>query len=153
MRDGFVVDVVPPVRMDGAIVSSTAHPQSSSRGDVESAATALAGLTASGGVWSTAQAWSALGFPTINSRSRKSASFPARRDLRDVGRDGGGTFQSGSITRRRRLSVVGNEYSSLSSQTTPGSCTAEDVEVAFVKRFARRDRLSRSPRSSRTDRA
>lgn len=135
-RDGFVVDVVTPIEIDGAVVSSTRIRNLLLAGDVE-AATRLLGRPYSirGRVVHGARRGRALGFPTIN------LALPAERLLPRDGiyamwaEMGEGRFKAAASLGVRPTFGGGERVLEAYLLDYSGELYGEDVEVAFVKRL------------------
>ena len=135
-RDGFVVDVVTPIQIDGAIVSSTRIRNLLLAGDVEAAARLLGRpYSIRGRVVHGAKRGRALGFPTINLGLPKERLLPRDGIHAMWAEMGEGRFKAAASLgvrptfggRERVLEAYLLDYS--------GELYGEDVEVAFVKRL------------------
>jgi riboflavin kinase/FMN adenylyltransferase len=136
-RDGFSVDIVTPIQMDGAIISSTRIRNLLLAGDVEASARLLGRpYSLRGRVVHGAKRGRALGFPTIN------LALPSQRLLPRDGiyavwaEMGEGRFKAAaSLGVRPTFGGGGERILEAYLLDFSGDVYGEEVEVAFVKRL------------------
>jgi riboflavin kinase/FMN adenylyltransferase len=135
-RDGFVVDVVTPIEIDGAIVSSTRIRNLLLAGGVEAAARLLGRpFSVRGRVVHGAKRGRALGFPTIN------LALPTQRLLPRDGiyavwaEMGEGRFKAAATLGVRPTFGGGERVLEAYLLDFSGELYGDEVEVAFVKRL------------------
>jgi len=135
-RDGFVVDVVTPIEVDGAIVSSTRIRNLLLAGDVETA-TRLLGRPYSvrGRVVHGAKRGRALGFPTINLALPKERLLPRDGIYAMWAEMGEGRFKAAAALGVRPTVGGGERVLEAYLLDYSGELYGEEVEVAFVKRL------------------
>jgi riboflavin kinase / FMN adenylyltransferase len=135
-RDGFTVDVVTPIQMDGAIVSSTRIRNLLLGGDVESAARLLGRpYTLRGRVVHGAKRGRALGFPTINLALPKERLLPRDGIYAMWAELGEGRFKAAASLGIRPTFGGGERVLEAYLLDFSGEVYGEEVEVAFVKRL------------------
>jgi riboflavin kinase/FMN adenylyltransferase len=135
-RDGFTVDVVTPIQMNGAIVSSTRIRNLLLGGDVESAARLLGGpYTLRGRVVHGAKRGRALGFPTINLALPKERLLPRDGIYAMWAELGEGRFKAAASLGVRPTFGGGERVLEAYLVDFSGELYGEEVEVAFVKRL------------------
>ena len=140
-RDGFTVDVVTPIEIDGAIVSSTRIRNLLLAGDVEAAARLLGrAYTLRGGVVHGAKRGRALGFPTINLALPKARLLPRDGIYAMWAEMGEGRFKAAASLGVRPTFGGGERILEAYLLDFSGDVYGEEVEVAFVKRL--RDEIS-----------
>lgn len=135
-RDGFVVDVVTPIEIDGAIVSSTRIRNLLLSGNVE-AASRLLGRPYSirGRVVHGAKRGRALGFPTINLALPKERLLPRDGIYAVWAEMGEGRFKAAASLGVRPTFGGGERVLEAYLLDFSGEIYGEEVEVAFVKRL------------------
>jgi riboflavin kinase / FMN adenylyltransferase len=135
-RDGFTVDVVTPIEIEGAIVSSTRIRNLLLAGDVESA-TRLLGrpYTLRGRVVHGAKRGRALGFPTINLALPKERLLPRDGIYAVWAEMGEGRFKAAASLGVRPTFGGGERVLEAYLLDFSGELYGEEVEVAFVKRL------------------
>ena len=135
-RDGFVVDVVTPVEIDGAIVSSTRIRNLLLAGDVEAAARLL-GHTYSirGRVMHGGKRGRALGFPTINLALPRERLLPRDGIYAVWAEMGEGRFKAAATLGVRPTFGGGERLLEAYLLDFSGDVYGDEVEVAFVKRL------------------
>jgi riboflavin kinase / FMN adenylyltransferase len=135
-RDGFEVDVVTPVEMDGAIVSSTRIRNLLLAGDVEAAARLLGRpYSVRGRVVHGAKRGRALGFPTINLSLPKQRLLPRDGIYAMWAEMGEGRFKAAASLGVRPTFGGGDRVLEAYLLDFSGELYGEEVEVAFVKRL------------------
>jgi riboflavin kinase/FMN adenylyltransferase len=135
-RDGFAVDVVTPIEIDGAIVSSTRIRNLLLAGDVE-AATRLLGrpYRVRGRVVHGAKRGRALGFPTINLALPKERLLPRDGIYAVWAEMGEGRFKAAASLGVRPTFGGGDRLLEAYLLDFSGELYGEEVEVAFVERL------------------
>jgi len=135
-RDGFVVDVVSPIQVDGAIVSSTRIRNVLLAGDVEAAARLLGRpYNIRGRVVHGAKRGRALGFPTINLALPKERLLPRDGIYAVWAEMGEGRFKAAASLGVRPTFGAGERVLEAYLLDFSGDLYGEEVEVAFVKRL------------------
>ena len=136
-RDGFTVDVVTPIEIDGAIVSSTRIRNLLLAGDVEAAARLLGRpYSIRGRVVHGARRGRALGFPTINLALPKERLLPRDGIYAMWAEMGEGRFKAAaSLGVRPTFGRGGERVLEAFLLDFSGDVYGEEVEVAFVKRL------------------
>ena len=135
-RDGFVVDVVSPIQVDGAIVSSTRIRNVLLAGDVEAAARLLGRpYNIRGRVVHGAKRGRALGFPTINLALPKERLLPRDGIYAVWAEMGEGRFKAAASLGVRPTFGAGERVLEAYLLDFSGDVYGEEVEVAFVKRL------------------
>jgi riboflavin kinase/FMN adenylyltransferase len=135
-RDGFSVDVVTPIQMDGAIVSSTRIRNLLLAGDVESAARLLGRpYTLRGRVVHGAKRGRALGFPTINLALPKERLLPRDGIYAVWAEMGEGRFKAAASLGVRPTFGGGERILEAYLLDFSGEVYGEEVEVGFVRRL------------------
>jgi riboflavin kinase/FMN adenylyltransferase len=135
-RDGFVVDVVKPIDIDGAIVSSTRIRNLLLAGDVEAAARLLGRpYSVRGRVVHGAKRGRALGFPTINLALPKERLLPRDGIYAMWAEMGEGRFKAAASLGVRPTFGGGERVLEAYLLDYSGELYGEEVEVAFVKRL------------------
>jgi riboflavin kinase / FMN adenylyltransferase len=135
-RDGFVVDVVSPVQIDGAVVSSTRIRNLLLSGDVEAAARLLGRpYSIRGRVVHGAKRGRALGFPTINLALSKERLLPRDGIYAVWAEMGEGRFKAAASLGVRPTFGGGERVLEAYLLDFSGEVYGEEVEVAFVKRL------------------
>src|SRR5437660_8878611 len=135
-RIGFVVDVVSPIEVDGAIVSSTRIRNLLLAGDVEAAARLLGRpYSLRGRVVHGAKRGRALGFPTINLALPKERLLPRDGIYAMWAEMGEGRFKAAASLGVRPTFGGGERVLEAYLLNYSGELYGEDVEVAFVKRL------------------
>jgi riboflavin kinase / FMN adenylyltransferase len=135
-RDGFVVDVVKPVEIDGAIASSTRIRNLLLAGDVEAAARLLGrAYSVRGRVVHGAKRGRALGFPTINLALPKERLLPRDGIYAMWAEMGEGRFKAAASLGVRPTFGGGERVLEAYLLDFSGDVYGEEVEVAFVKRL------------------
>ena len=140
-RDGFVVDVVTPVEIDGEIVSSTRIRNLLLAGEVERAARLLGrpygvrGLVVHG-----AKRGRALGFPTINLALPRERLLPRDGIYAMWAEMGEGRFKAAASLGVRPTFGGGERVLEAYLLDFTGELYGEEVEVTFIKRL--RDELA-----------
>src|SRR5439155_4973747 len=135
-RDGFVVDVVTPIEIDGAIVSSTRIRNLLLAGDVEAAAHLLGrpygvrGLVVHG-----AKRGRALGFPTINLALPRERLLPRDGIYAMWAEMGEGRFKAAASLGVRPTFGGGERVLEAYLLDFSGELYGEEVEVSFIKRL------------------
>ena len=135
-RDGFAVDVVTPVQLDGSVVSATRIRNLLLAGDVESAARLLGrSFAIRARVVHGAKRGRALGFPTIN------VALPTERLLPRDGiyavwaEMGEGRFKAAATLGARPAFGGGERVLEAYLLDFSGDVYGDEVEVAFMKRL------------------
>ena len=135
-RDGFAVDVVSPIQLDGEIVSSTRIRNLLLAGDVESAERLLGrGYSLRGRVVHGDKRGRALGFPTINLGLPKSRLLPRDGIYAVWAEMGEGRFKAAASLGVRPTFGGGERVLEAYLLDFSGEVYGEEVEVAFVKRL------------------
>ncbi|TMC70545.1 MAG: bifunctional riboflavin kinase/FAD synthetase [Chloroflexi bacterium] len=135
-RDGFVVDVVTPIVIDGAIVSSTRIRNLLLAGDVEAAARLLGRpYSVRGRVVHGAKRGRALGFPTINLALPKERLLPRDGIYAMWAEMGERRFKAAASLGVRPTFGGGERVLEAYLLDYTGELYGEEVEVAFVKRL------------------
>ena len=135
-RDGFVVDVVSPIQVDRAIVSSTRIRNVLLAGDVEAAARLLGRpYNIRGRVVHGAKRGRALGFPTINLALPKERLLPRDGIYAVWAEMGEGRFKAAASLGVRPTFGAGERVLEAYLLDFSGDVYGEEVEVAFVKRL------------------
>jgi len=135
-RDGFVVDVVTPIEIDGAIVSSTRIRNLLLSGEVERAARLLGrpygvrGLVVHG-----AKRGRALGFPTINLALPRERLLPRDGIYAMWAEMGEGRFKAAASLGVRPTFGGGERVLEAYLLDFAGELYGEEVEVSFIKRL------------------
>jgi riboflavin kinase / FMN adenylyltransferase len=135
-RDGFEVDVVTPVEVDGAIVSSTRIRNLLLAGDVDAAARLLGrpfGIR--GRVMHGAKRGRALGFPTINLALPKERLLPRDGIYAVWAEMGEGRFKAAATLGARPAFGGGERVLEAYLLDFSGDVYGDEVEVTFVKRL------------------
>jgi riboflavin kinase/FMN adenylyltransferase len=144
-RDGFVVDVMKPIEIDGAIVSSTRIRNLLLAGDVETAARLLGRpYSIRGRVVHGAKRGRALGFPTINLQLPQARLLPRDGIYAVWAEMGEGRFRAAASLGVRPTFGGGERVLEAYILDFSGELYGEEVEVAFVKRL-RDERAFASP--------
>jgi riboflavin kinase/FMN adenylyltransferase len=140
-RDGFAVDVVTPIEIDGAIVSSTRIRNLLLAGDVGEAARLLGRpYRIRGRVVQGAKRGRALGFPTINLALPKERLLPRDGIYAMWAEMGEGRFKAAASLGVRPTFGGGERVLEAYLLDFSGEIYGEEVEGAFVKRL--RDELA-----------
>ncbi|HYV22913.1 MAG TPA: bifunctional riboflavin kinase/FAD synthetase [Candidatus Bathyarchaeia archaeon] len=135
-RDGFVVDVVSPIQIDGAVVSSTRVRNVLLGGDVEAAARLLGrSYGIRGRVVHGAKRGRALGFPTINLALPKERLLPRDGIYAMWAEMGEERFKAAASLGVRPTFGAGERVLEAFLLDFSGDVYGEEVEVAFVKRL------------------
>jgi riboflavin kinase/FMN adenylyltransferase len=135
-RDGFTVDVVTPIEIDGAVVSSTRIRNLLLAGDVEAAARLLGRpYSVRGRVVHGAKRGRALGFPTINLALPKERLLPRDGIYAMWAEMGEGRFKAAASLGVRPTFGGGERVLEAFLLDFSGDVYGEEVEVAFVKRL------------------
>jgi riboflavin kinase / FMN adenylyltransferase len=135
-RDGFTVDVVTPIQMEGAIVSSTRIRNLLLAGDVEAAARLLGRpYSLRGHVVHGAKRGRALGFPTINLALPKERLLPRDGIYAVWAEMGEGRFKAAASLGVRPTFGGGERMLEAYLLDFSGDVYGEEVEIAFVKRL------------------
>jgi riboflavin kinase/FMN adenylyltransferase len=135
-RDGFEVDVVTPLQIDGAIVSSTRIRNLLLAGDVTAAARLLGRPFAiRGRVIHGAKRGRALGFPTINLALPKERLLPRDGIYAVWAEMGEGRFKAAATLGIRPAFGGGERVLEAYLLDFSGDVYGDEVEVAFVKRL------------------
>ncbi|MEK6206160.1 MAG: bifunctional riboflavin kinase/FAD synthetase [Chloroflexota bacterium] len=135
-RDGFTVDVVTPMKIDGAIVSSTRIRNLLLAGDVEAAARLVGRpYTLRGRVVHGAKRGRSLGFPTINLALPKERLLPRDGIYAMWAEMGEGRFKAAASLGVRPTFGGGERVLEAYLLDFSGEIYGEEVEVAFVKRL------------------
>jgi riboflavin kinase/FMN adenylyltransferase len=135
-RDGFEVDVVTPVEVDGAIVSSTRIRNLLLAGDVEAAARLLGRpFSVRGRVMHGAKRGRALGFPTINLALPQTRLLPRDGIYAVWAEMGEGRFKAAATLGVRPAFGGGERVLEAYLLDFSGDVFGDEVEVAFVKRL------------------
>jgi riboflavin kinase/FMN adenylyltransferase len=135
-RDGFTVDVVTPIEIDGKIVSSTRIRNLLLAGDVEAAARLLGRpYTLRGRVVHGAKRGRALGFPTINLALPKGRLLPRDGIYAMWAEMGEGQFKAAASLGVRPTFGGGDRVLEAYLLDFSGDVYGEEVEVSFVKRL------------------
>jgi riboflavin kinase / FMN adenylyltransferase len=135
-RDGFVVDVVTPIEIDGEIVSSTRIRNLLLAGDVERAARLLGrpyGIR--GRVVHGAKRGRALGFPTINLALPPERLLPRDGIYAMWAEMGEGRFKAAASLGVRPTFGGGDRVLEAFLLDFSGELYGEEVEVSFIKRL------------------
>jgi riboflavin kinase/FMN adenylyltransferase len=135
-RDGFEVDVVTPVEVDGAIVSSTRIRNLLLAGDVDAAAKLLGrpfGIR--GRVMHGAKRGRALGFPTINLALPKERLLPRDGIYAVWAEMGEGRFKAAATLGVRPAFGGGERVLEAYLLDFSGDMYGDDVDIAFVRRL------------------
>ena len=136
-RDGFVADVVAPIKLDGAVISSTRIRNLLLAGDVEAAARLLGRpYNVRGRVVHGAKRGRALGFPTVN-LALPTERLPPRDGIYAVWAEmGEGRFKAAAtLGVRPTFESGGSRILEAYLLDFSGELYGEEVEVAFVKRL------------------
>jgi len=135
-RDGFTVDVVTPIEVDGAIVSSTRIRNLLLAGDVEAAARLLGRpYTLRGRVVHGAKRGRSLGFPTINLALPKERLLPRDGIYAMWAEMGEGRFKAAASLGVRPTFGGGERVLEAYLLDFSGEIYGEEVEVAFMRRL------------------
>jgi riboflavin kinase/FMN adenylyltransferase len=135
-RDGFTVDVVTPIEIDGAVVSSTRIRNLLLAGDVEAAARLLGRpYSVRGRVVHGAKRGRALGFPTINLALPKERLLPRDGIYAMWAEMGEGRFKAAASLGVRPTFGGGERVLEAFLLDFSGDVYGEEVGVAFVKRL------------------
>jgi riboflavin kinase/FMN adenylyltransferase len=135
-RDGFSVDVMAPIEIDGAVVSSTRIRNLLLAGDVEAAARLLGRpYSIRGRVVHGAKRGRALGFPTINLALPKERLLPRDGIYAMWAEMGEGRFKAAASLGVRPTFGGGERVLEAFLLDFSGDLYGEEVEVAFVKRL------------------
>lgn len=135
-REGFTVDVVTPIEIDGAIVSSTRIRNLLLAGDVERAARLLGRpYSVRGQVVHGDKRGRALGFPTINLGLPKERLLPRDGIYAVWAEMGEGRFKAAASLGVRPTFGGGERVLEAYLLDFSGEIYGEEVEVAFVKRL------------------
>jgi riboflavin kinase/FMN adenylyltransferase len=135
-RDGFVVDVVTPVEIDGSIVSSTRIRNLLLAGDVGAAARLLGRpYSLRGRVVHGAKRGRSLGFPTINLALPRERLLPRDGIYAMWAEMGEGRFNAAASLGVRPTFGGGERVLEAYLLDFSGDVYGEEVEVAFVKRL------------------
>jgi riboflavin kinase/FMN adenylyltransferase len=135
-KDGFVVDVMAPIEIDGTIVSSTRIRNLLLAGDVEAAARLLGRpYSVRGRVVHGAKRGRALGFPTINLALPKEHLLPRDGIYAVWAEMGEGRFKAAASLGVRPTFGGGERVLEAYLLDFSGELYGEEVEVAFVKRL------------------
>jgi riboflavin kinase/FMN adenylyltransferase len=135
-RDGFEVDVVTPLEIDGATVSSTRIRNLLLAGDVEAAARLLGrSFGIRGRVVHGVKRGRALGFPTINVALPKERLLPRDGIYAVWAEMGEGRFKAAATLGARPAFGGGERVLEAYLLDLSGDVYGEEVEVAFVKRL------------------
>jgi riboflavin kinase/FMN adenylyltransferase len=135
-RDGFVVDVVTPIEIDGAIVSSTRIRNLLLAGDVEAAARLLGRpYRVRGRVMHGAKRGRALGFPTINLALPKERLLPRDGIYAVWAEMGEGRFKAAATLGVRPTFGGGERVLEAYLLDFSGEVYGDEVEIAFMKRL------------------
>jgi riboflavin kinase/FMN adenylyltransferase len=135
-RDGFEVDVVTPVEVDGAIVSSTRIRNLLLAGDVDAAAKLLGrpfGIR--GRVMHGAKRGRALGFPTINLALPKERLLPRDGIYAVWAEMGEGRFKAAATLGVRPAFGGGERVLEAYLLDFSGDMYGDDVDIVFVRRL------------------
>jgi riboflavin kinase/FMN adenylyltransferase len=140
-RNGFVIDVVSPIEIEGAIVSSTRIRNLLLAGDVQAAARLLGRpYSIRGRVVHGAKRGRALGFPTINLALPKERLLPRDGIYAMWAEMGEGRFKAAASLGVRPTFGGGERVLEAYLLDFSGEVYGEEVEVSFVKRL--RDELA-----------
>jgi riboflavin kinase / FMN adenylyltransferase len=136
-RDGFAVDVVSPIEIDGAIVSSTRIRNLLLAGNVETAARLLGRpYSVRGRVVDGAKRGRALGFPTVNLALPTERLLPRDGIYAVWAEMGEGRFKAAAtLGVRPTYGGGGSRLLEAYLLDFSGELYGEEVEVAFVKRL------------------
>ena len=136
-RDGFMVDVVTPIAIEGTIVSSTRIRNLLLAGDVEAASRLLGRpYSVRGRVVHGARRGRALGFPTINLAPPKDRLLPRDGIYAMWAEMGEGRFKAAaSLGVRPTFGGGGERVLEAYLLDFSGEVYGEEVEVSFVKRL------------------
>jgi riboflavin kinase/FMN adenylyltransferase len=135
-RDGFVVDVLKPIEMEGPIVSSTRVRNLLLAGDVEAAARLLGRpYRIRGRVVHGAKRGRALGFPTVNLALPTERLLPRDGIYAMWAEMGEGRFKAAASLGVRPTFGGGERVLEAYLLDFSGEIYGEEVEVAFVKRL------------------
>ena len=136
-RDGFVADVVAPIKLDGAVISSTRIRNLLLAGDVEAAARLLGRpYNVRGSVVHGAKRGRALGFPTVNLALPTERLLPRDGIYAVWAEMGEGRFKAAAtLGVRPTFESGGSRILEAYLLDFSGELYGEEVEVAFVKRL------------------
>jgi riboflavin kinase/FMN adenylyltransferase len=135
-RDGFAVDVMTPVEIDGAIVSATSIRNLLLAGDVAAAARLLGRpFSLRGRVMHGAKRGRALGFPTINLALPKERLLPRDGIYAVWAEMGEGRFKAAATLGVRPTFGGGERVLEAYLLDFSGEVYGDEVEVAFMKRL------------------
>jgi riboflavin kinase / FMN adenylyltransferase len=135
-RNGFAVDVVTPVAVDGAIVSSTRIRNLLLAGDVEAAARLLGRpFGVRGRVMHGAKRGRALGFPTINLALPKERLLPRDGIYAVWAEMGEGRFKAAATLGVRPAFGGGERVLEAYLLDFSGDMYVDEVDIAFMKRL------------------
>jgi riboflavin kinase / FMN adenylyltransferase len=135
-RDGFVVEVVQPIKIDGEIVSSTRIRNLLLAGDVEKAARLLGRpYVVRGRVVHGAKRGRALGFPTINLALPPERLLPRDGIYAMWAEMGEGRFKAAASLGVRPTFGGGERVLEAFLLDFSGELYGEEVEVSFIKRL------------------
>jgi len=136
-RDGFVADVVAPIKLDGAVISSTRIRNLLLAGDVEAAARLLGRpYNVRGRVVHGAKRGRALGFPTVNLALPTERLLPRDGIYAVWAEMGEGRFKAAAtLGVRPTFESGGSRILEAYLLDFSGELYGEEVEVAFVKRL------------------
>src|SRR4029079_5935915 len=135
-RDGFAIDVMTPVQLDGSIVSATRIRNLLLAGDVESAARLLGRpYSVRGRVMHGAKRGRALGFPTINLALPNERLLPRDGIYAVWAEMGEGRFKAAATLGVRPTMGGGERVLEAYLLDVTGEIYADEVEVAFMKRL------------------
>ena len=135
-RDGFVVEVVQPIKIDGEIVSSTRIRNLLLAGDVEKAARLLGRpYRVRGRVVHGAKRGRALGFPTINLALPPERLLPRDGIYAMWAEMGEGRFKAAASLGVRPTFGGGERVLEAFLLDFSGELYGEEVEVSFIKRL------------------
>jgi len=135
-RDGFAIDVMTPVQLDGSIVSATRIRNLLLAGDVESAARLLGRpYSVRGRVMHGAKRGRALGFPTINLALPNERLLPRDGIYAVWAEMGEGRFKAAATLGVRPTMGGGERLLEAYLLDVTGEIYADEVEVAFMKRL------------------
>jgi riboflavin kinase/FMN adenylyltransferase len=140
-REGFTVDVMPPIKLEGEVVSSTRIRNLLLAGDVEAAERLLGRpYDVRGRVVHGAKRGRALGFPTINLALPKERLLPRDGIYAMWAEMGEGRFKAAASLGVRPTFGGGERVLEAYLLDFTGEVYGEEVEVTFVKRL--RDELA-----------
>jgi riboflavin kinase/FMN adenylyltransferase len=135
-RDGFIVDVMPPINVDGAVVSSTRIRNLLLAGDVEIAARLLGrAYSVRGRVVHGARRGRALGFPTINLALPRERLLPRDGIYATWAEMGEGRFKAAASLGVRPTFGGGERVLEAYLLDFEEDVYGEEVEASFVKRL------------------